>query len=104
MRAVGAVRKIGLIPLAAGALLAGAVALVAVAFAAPNPIAGAKKDEFQTSAPHAILMDAESGSILFEKNADQPMAPSSLAKLMTSEVVFNEIKQGRLKLDQEFMI
>src|SRR5712671_4679422 len=72
--------------------------------AAPNPVSGVKKDEFQTSAPHAMLMDAESGTILFEKNPDQLMAPSSLAKLMTAEVVFNEIKQGRLALDKEFVV
>src|SRR5690348_13892135 len=82
--------------------LAGALALGA-AFAA-NPVPGAKKDEFQTKAPRAILIDAESGSILFEKNADELMAPSSLAKLMTAEVVFNEIKQGRLALDKEFIV
>jgi serine-type D-Ala-D-Ala carboxypeptidase (penicillin-binding protein 5/6) len=85
------------------AALAGSLAL-ASALAAPNPVAGPKKDEFQTAAPHAMLIDAESGSILFEKNADQLMAPSSLAKLMTAEVVFNEIKQGRLTLDKEFIV
>ncbi len=91
-------------PLAlAVALLAGTIALGSVA-AAPNPVSGAKKDEFQSSAPHAMLMDAESGTILFEKNPDQLMAPSSLAKLMTAEVVFNEIKQGRLALDKEFIV
>ena len=84
-------------------LLAGMLAIGSVA-AAPNPVSGTKKDEFQSSAPHAMLIDAESGTILFEKNADQLMAPSSLAKLMTAEVVFNEIKQGRLALDKEFIV
>ena len=49
-------------------------------------------------------MDAESGSVLFEKSSEQLMAPSSMAKLMTAEVVFNEIQNGRLKLDDEFPI
>jgi D-alanyl-D-alanine carboxypeptidase (penicillin-binding protein 5/6) len=87
----------------AAVMLAGALALGA-AFAASNPAPGAKKDEVQTKAPRAILIDAESGSILFEKNGDELMAPSSLAKLMTAEVVFNEIKQGRLALDKEFVV
>jgi D-alanyl-D-alanine carboxypeptidase (penicillin-binding protein 5/6) len=66
---------------------------------------GAKKDEgIQITAPWAILIDADSGSVLYEKNADQLMAPSSMAKLMTAEVVFNEIKQGRLKLEDEFVV
>ncbi len=75
------------------------------ALAAPNPVSGAKKDEgFQTTAPHAILIDADSGSILFERNADELIFPASLAKLMTAEVVFNEIRQGHIKLDDEFTV
>ena len=64
----------------------------------------AKSDEFQTNVPAAILLDPESDSILFEKNGEQPVAPASLAKLMTLEYVFNEIKQGRLKLEDTFTI
>jgi D-alanyl-D-alanine carboxypeptidase (penicillin-binding protein 5/6) len=93
---------IGRLARPAAVMIAGALAL-GVALAA-NPVPGAKKDEFQTKAPRAMLIDAESGSILFEKNADELMAPSSLAKLMTAEVVFNEIKQGRLALDKEFTV
>ena len=63
-----------------------------------------KKDEPQITAPNAILIEAESGSVLFERNADDTMHPASLAKLMTAEVVFNEIKQGRLKLTDEFWV
>ena len=86
----------------AAALLAGALALAA-AYAA-NPVPGPKKDEFQTAAPHAILIDAESGSILFEKNADQLMAPSSLAKLMTAEVVFDQLRQKKIALDTDYIV
>ncbi len=105
MPVMGTLRHFETMRLAGGAALAGALALLAAgAIAAQNPVSGPKKDEFQTSAPYAILMDGESGSILFEKNADHVMAPSSLAKLMTAEVVFNEIKQGRLTLDKEFLV
>jgi serine-type D-Ala-D-Ala carboxypeptidase (penicillin-binding protein 5/6) len=88
------------------ALTTAMAGMVAGAVAAPNPVSGPapKKDETPTQAPYAILIDAESDTVLFEKNADQPTAPSSLAKLMTAEVVFNEIKNGRLKLDDEFII
>ena len=44
---------------------------------------------FQTAAEQAILVDAESGTVLFEKNADQPFSPASMAKLMTVEIVFH---------------
>jgi serine-type D-Ala-D-Ala carboxypeptidase (penicillin-binding protein 5/6) len=64
-----------------------------------------KKDEgFQTGAPSAILIDGESGSVLFEKNADMLLPPASLSKLMTTEVVLNEIAQGRLKPTDEFIV
>jgi serine-type D-Ala-D-Ala carboxypeptidase (penicillin-binding protein 5/6) len=78
----------------------------AAAVAAPNNIGlvTAKKDDFQTIAPYAILIDAESGTVLFEKSADEPTAPSSMAKLMTAEVVFNELKEHRIKLDDEYII
>jgi serine-type D-Ala-D-Ala carboxypeptidase (penicillin-binding protein 5/6) len=86
------------IALALGALVVGA------ALAASNSGGGAKKDEFQTAAPSVVLMDADTASILFEKNADQLMPPSNLAKLMTAEVVFNELKQGHITLDKEFIV
>jgi D-alanyl-D-alanine carboxypeptidase (penicillin-binding protein 5/6) len=78
---------------------------VASALAAPNPVSGPKAGDggFQTAAPHAILIEAESGSVLFEKGADDLIPPASLSKLMTAEVVFNEIKQGRLELSKEFI-
>jgi len=72
--------------------------------AAPTA-APAKKDEgFQTNIPAAIVLDPDSNSVLFEKNGDQPVAPASLAKLMTLEYVFHEIKQGHIKLDDEYVI
>lgn len=86
--------------------LIGVLALLAVAGAAPNPVSGPKKEDggFQTGAPYAILLDAETGSVLFEKSADEPTPPSSLAKLMTAEIIFNEIAQGRLTRDTEMIV
>jgi D-alanyl-D-alanine carboxypeptidase (penicillin-binding protein 5/6) len=66
--------------------------------------APARAQSFQTNAPFALLMDYDSGAILFEKNADELMAPASTSKLMTVEIVFHEIKEGRLKLDDEFEV
>ena len=59
---------------------------------------------FQTSAPTAILMDADSHAVLFEKSADELVAPASMAKTMTAEIVFNELKNGRLNMDNEFTV
>jgi D-alanyl-D-alanine carboxypeptidase (penicillin-binding protein 5/6) len=77
------------------------VSVAAPALAAANPKGG---DGFQSGAAHAILIEAESGTVLFEKAADDLMAPASLSKLMTAEVVFNELKQGRLKPTDEFRV
>ncbi len=82
------------------------IVCAAVAAAAPNNIGlvTGKSSDIQTSAPYAILLDADSNTVLFEKNADQATPPSSMAKLMTAEIVFNEIKQGRITLDEEYIV
>ena len=57
---------------------------------------------FTTSADSALIEDYDSGAVLFEKNADEPMPPASTAKLLTAEIVFRELKEGRLHLDDSF--
>ncbi|HEX4410681.1 MAG TPA: D-alanyl-D-alanine carboxypeptidase family protein [Xanthobacteraceae bacterium] len=86
--------------------MAAAFLALVLAGAQAAPVAPAKKDEggFQTSLPAALVLDPESNSVLFEKNGDEQVEPASLAKLMTLEYVFNEIKQGRAKLDDEYII
>lgn len=71
---------------------------------AAKPGAPVKKDEPPINAPHAILIDAENGAVLFERDADKMIFPASLAKLMTAEYVFNELKQGRIKLTDEYVV
>jgi D-alanyl-D-alanine carboxypeptidase (penicillin-binding protein 5/6) len=74
--------------------------LIAALVAAPAHA----QDEFETKARFAILMDYESGTVLFSHEADQPMEPASMAKLMTVAVVFTYLQQGKLKLTDEFFI
>ena len=91
-------------------LVAAAVAIAVVwgglVYAANNSVQGAKKDEggFDGDAPTAILIEASSGSVLFEKNADELRAPSSMMKLMTAEVVFHALQQGDIKLTNEYPV
>jgi serine-type D-Ala-D-Ala carboxypeptidase (penicillin-binding protein 5/6) len=75
-------------------------------YAANKSVQGAKKEEggFEGDAPTAILIEASSGSVLFEKNADELRAPSSMMKLMTTEVVFHAIQQGEIKLTDEYPV
>src|SRR5215210_2543923 len=91
--------------LLAAALIA-AVGCAGMVYAANNSVQGAKKEEggFDGDAPTAILIEASSGSVLFEKNADELRAPSSMLKLMTTEVVFHAIKQGNIKLTDEYHV
>ncbi len=77
-------------------------AIILVAFQGHAPVRAS--EAFQTIAPFAILMDAETGSVLFEKNADGLMAPASTTKILTAEITFHEIKEGRLKLDDAFVV
>lgn len=91
------------IAVCAGAAIVAAAILGGGALRAAPSLTG-KNDTFQTSVPNAILLDPATNSILFEKNADQPIAPASLAKLMTLEFVFHQIKEGKLKLTDQFTI
>lgn len=59
---------------------------------------------FETSAKQAFLYDLSTRTVLFERNADQKIAPASLAKLMTAALVFRELKAGRLSLDSEMVV
>src|SRR5260370_429480 len=88
------------------AFVVAAVAWGGMVYAANQSVQGAKKEEggFDGDAPTAILMEATSGSVLFEKNADELRAPSSMMKLMTAEVVFHAIKQGDVKLNDEYHV
>jgi D-alanyl-D-alanine carboxypeptidase (penicillin-binding protein 5/6) len=64
-----------------------------------------KNDEGpKLAAPHAILIEAKSGSVLFERDADALIYPASLAKLMTAEYVFHLLKIGKIKLTDEFLV
>jgi D-alanyl-D-alanine carboxypeptidase (penicillin-binding protein 5/6) len=94
-------------------LMRGALAvLVALALgvgpvlAANNSVQGApkKEDAYDTDAPTAILIEASSGSVLFEKNADELRAPSSMQKLMTVEVVFDALKRGEIKRTDQYRV
>ena len=52
----------------------------------------------------AIVMDARSGEVLYEKNADTRLHPASLTKMMTLYIVFQEIEAGRLHLDDKVTV
>ena len=63
-----------------------------------------KEPEFTTKAKSAFLLDYDSGVEIVAKNADKLMPPSSMIKLMTLAVLFDEIKAGRLTLDSKLPV
>jgi serine-type D-Ala-D-Ala carboxypeptidase (penicillin-binding protein 5/6) len=77
-------------------LFAALVFLATCAFAQDTP--------FDSKANYAILIDAKSGSVFYEKNADVSVPPASMSKLVTQAVVFDALKKGDLKPDQEMSV
>jgi serine-type D-Ala-D-Ala carboxypeptidase (penicillin-binding protein 5/6) len=60
--------------------------------------------QIETEAPYAILLEAATRTVLFEKNADELMSPASMSKLMTLAVVFQALEDGKVTLDTEFPV
>jgi serine-type D-Ala-D-Ala carboxypeptidase (penicillin-binding protein 5/6) len=60
--------------------------------------------EISTNAEHAILMDAQTGQVLWAKDGYVAMPPASMSKLMTLEVLFQRLKDGRVKLTDSFPV
>ncbi len=59
---------------------------------------------FETSAKAAYILDQTTGTVLLEKNADQPLPPASMSKLMTLYMAFEFINQGRLELTEKLPV
>ncbi len=81
-------------------VLAGLVLIVMVCCQAVP--ASARSGKFSPQAKHLVLMDAETGGILFRHKADKVMPPASMSKLMTLAITFKLLKSGKLKLDDTF--
>ena len=63
-----------------------------------------ESESLDTKAKQAILFDYETNSIIFEKNSEELMSPSSMSKIMTIYYVFKKIKDGELKLSDKFKV
>ena len=59
---------------------------------------------FDTKAPHAVILDAATGEVLFEKDARKPIAPASMTKIMTADLVFEALKNGSLTPETKFRV
>jgi D-alanyl-D-alanine carboxypeptidase (penicillin-binding protein 5/6) len=79
------------------ALLGGTAGAVWDGSPADLPTVGA--ETISVDVPFAILMERETGTVIFEKDADTPTAPASITKIMTTLLILEEIEAGRLSLD-----
>ena len=57
------------------------------------------QQRFRTTAPYAIMLEANTGEVIFESNPDAPFPPSSMAKMMTTYIAFEMIASGEISLD-----
>lgn len=81
---------------AAAALAVACLSVLAANAAAPE------QQGFTTKAQRAILIDAATGAVLFQKSADELAPPASMSKLMTLAVLFKAMKAGQVKPDDEY--
>ncbi|MFQ5763817.1 MAG: D-alanyl-D-alanine carboxypeptidase family protein, partial [Rhodospirillales bacterium] len=76
------------------------LAIVVAVLLAPAAPVGA----METLARQAILVETATGAVLFEKNADEPMPPASMSKMMTVFMMFERLRDGSLSLDDTFLV
>ncbi|CAM5221327.1 serine-type D-Ala-D-Ala carboxypeptidase OS=Bosea thiooxidans OX=53254 GN=SAMN05660750_01337 PE=3 SV=1 [Bosea thiooxidans] len=87
-----------------GATLRRSLGRLLLVLAMASLAAAGHAQSFQSPAPFAILLDSESGAVLYEKAADELMVPASMAKLATVLVAFQDMAAGRLTPDSEIGI
>ena len=67
-------------------------------------LAGAPARAFETQAAAAWVYDVTTQTVLMDKNADQPVPPASMSKLMTINMLFEALRDGRVQLDTSFAV
>ena len=77
--------------------------ILALVLLSLSVLPGLAQDQGYTSkAPRAILMDAGTGALLFQQNADDLAPPASMSKLMTLAVLFKAIKEGKVSMSDQY--
>ncbi len=69
-----------------------------------NTNAHSAEPPFTVKSEQILLFDADTGSVLFSRKADLPFPPASLAKLMTAEIAFKALAEGKLQPDTAFIV
>lgn len=82
----------------------GPVVAAVLAAAMAHAVPARAQEAYDSRASQAILIDARTGRVLYEKDADTAIPPASMSKLMTMTLVFEALKAGKLTLDQQFIV
>ena len=77
---------------------------LALAFSLLAALALPAQAAIDTGAEHGLIMDAQTGQVLWQKDGMTPMPPASMSKLMTIDLLFQRIKDGRVKLTDTFPV
>lgn len=91
-------------PKTANLILTALMILGSLLMAMAGAAALSSAEAFTSKAKQAILIDYETGAILYQKDADALVAPASMSKLATLAVVFDRLKKGTLSLDDTFTV
>ncbi|RBP86083.1 D-alanyl-D-alanine carboxypeptidase (penicillin-binding protein 5/6) [Cytobacillus firmus] len=84
--------------------IAGFLALVMILGLLPGIHKAHAEDILNINADAAILVDAETGKILYQKNADKVLGIASMTKMMTEYLLLESIEEGKVKWDQEYAV
>jgi serine-type D-Ala-D-Ala carboxypeptidase (penicillin-binding protein 5/6) len=91
------------LPASLAVVLAIAALAIDIGARAQSPVTP-EELQFFTKSKNAILIDARTGKSLYEKNADEPIYPASMSKIMTQIMVFERLADKTLSLDQEVIV
>lgn len=68
------------------------------------PIQAAAEESIGIEAPRAVLMEASTGTVLYEKDAHTAAAPASVTKIMTMLLIFEALEDGKIRLEDEVQV
>ncbi|MEI2404414.1 D-alanyl-D-alanine carboxypeptidase family protein [Niallia taxi] len=68
---------------------------------APSTLAAEKSSELVDNVKSAILIDRDTGTVLYEKNSNEELPPASMTKIMTMLLIMEALDQGKLKIDEK---
>jgi D-alanyl-D-alanine carboxypeptidase (penicillin-binding protein 5/6) len=81
------------------------ILLIIAAFLISAPAAFAQTmQQPETTAKQAIIIDFETGEVLYDKNSDEKMPTSSMSKVLTTIVAYDAVREGKIKLDDELPV